>query len=167
MADPSLPPRMLCVAVDSRRLYKVVKYAGYAAAAGVDTVLVASVQLVHPPVPEGVRFLNLGPAEQRLLLNRVLLSRPSRVLLGRLGIKTGRDALWKRWSRGPRYRPLRPWMHWRAFKATARDLDLGTITHVIIGGVEGWPIAWHVSRHNPDVVVDFSPPADLVPVPSD
>jgi hypothetical protein len=147
---------VLCLAVESRRTAQVVAYARQACEAGLPTVLVSSVQLVNPPVPPGATYVNLAPAERRLLLNRLLLSWPVRLLLALLRVRGGREALWARWSKGPRYRRLRPWMHWRSFRRTAKRLDLATFTHVVIGGVESWPIAWHVSRANPDVVVDFS-----------
>lgn len=139
-------PRVLALALEERRRDQVVNYAGRAGRAGVPTVLV-TVEPVRVRVTEALRPVALLQREQRRPVSRLLLSRPVRLV--RKGMR--REEAWTRRTRSRAYSGLRPFFWWRALRR--EGLDLASFTHVVITGSGCWPIAWHVCRANPDVVV--------------
>jgi hypothetical protein len=139
--------RVLALALEEPRRSQVVNYAGRAARAGIPTVLV-TVEPFRVRASEVLRPVALLRREQRRPVSAVLLSRPVRLL--RKGMR--RDEAWSRRTARATYDGLRPFFWWRALRR--ERLDLASFTHVVITGRGCWPIAWHVARANPAVVVD-------------
>jgi len=113
---------------------------------------------------EGVVRIDLAHEEARWGPNALLSFDPRRVL-ARRGSPTQRPApLWRRWSTSRPYGAVRYWVLWRVLSRHLDQVRPADITHVVIVGIESWPITWHITRGRNDVDVGFNLPKSLLGV---
>jgi len=57
---------------------------------------------------------------------------------------------------------VRYWVLWRVARHHLDVLRPDRVSHVLVVGIESWPIAWHLLRGNPDATIGFSVPLELL-----
>lgn len=160
----SRPPRVVGVAVSARRRAQTVRMLARVVRGGGEALLVTADGGPSGVGRDGIERLDLLAGEQHWGVNRALAVDPRRAiarLLGRRG-RRGPSPLWRRWVTSPPYKVVRQWVQWRVARRHLDVLRPGDVTHVLIVGVESWPITWHLLRASPQATVGFDLPAAVV-----
>ncbi len=155
-------PRVVAAAVIPARRAAILRLLGEVVAAGGSALLVTADGRPPPGVPDGVEVLDLAATERRVGVNTVLSRSPTRLarrLAGRPG--HGPALVWKRWSRSGPYRAVRPWLLWRALRRHLDVVDVDRVDHVLLVGLESWPVAWQLCRRNPATTYAWEIPAEV------
>jgi hypothetical protein len=137
---------VLAVCIGPARRRAVVDMLAELTAAGGSALLVTADGAVSPDLPDGVLGLDLVATERTVGVNRVL-ARP--------------DRLWRAWMDSRAYRAVRPWMLWRALRRRLHDVRPEDLDHIVIVGLESWPITWQLCRGRPHLSYGWNVPADV------
>lgn len=158
-------PRVVAVAVTPRRRRQVLRLLGQVAAAGGQALLVTADGARGGAPPAGVQVLDLLRDERRWGPNRLIALDPRRVLARlsrRPATTTGASPAWRRWVGSRPYRLVRYWVLWRVARQHLDVLRPAEVSHVLVVGIESWPIAWHVLRASPAASIGFDLPPAVV-----
>ncbi|HEX3004628.1 MAG TPA: hypothetical protein VHO27_10470 [Angustibacter sp.] len=164
LARTARAPRVVAVAVTARRRKQVERLLARVAAGGGEALLVTADGARSQPELEGVQRLDLLAGERRWGTNRLLAVDPVRVaarLLGRRG-RGGASPLWRRWVASRPYRLVRYWVLWRVARQHLDVLRPDDVTHVLVVGIESWPITWHLLKASPQATVGFELPPPVL-----
>ena len=164
VAEPAGParPRVVAAAVVPRRHGPVIAFLGEVVAGGGSALMVTADGARPSGLAAGVESIDLVATERRLGLHPLIARSPWRVarrLAGRP--KKGPTWAWSAWSRSKPYRAARPWMLWRALRRHLDAVDPEHVDHLILVGIESWPVAWHLTRRNPAITVGWDVPAEV------
>lgn len=156
-------PRVVAVAVTPRRRKQVLNLvAGVVRSGGEALVVTADGGRGDEPAA-GVTRLDLLADERRWGPNRLLSSDPRRVIaaLTHHGAPQGAAPAWRRWVASRPYRVVRYWVLWRVARRHLDVLRPDQVTHVLVVGIESWPIAWHLLRSSPGATIGFDVPSTV------
>jgi hypothetical protein len=158
MRRPLWAGRVVALAVTPRRRWKVVPMMGRVVDAGGEALLITA-DGARSAVADGVERLDLADSERALLPHRILGISPRR-LAARLrgGTTSGPSLVWAAYSGSRPYRAVRPWVLWRLLRRRLDQVRVQDVDHLVIVGVESWPIAWHLMRANPRITMSFDLP---------
>ncbi|GEM_PF-2080152 len=163
-AGPPAPyPRVVALAVTDRRRRKVRHMLEEIVRFGGEALLVTADGYRGEPAPIGVTQLDLLADERRWGPNRLLTVDPRRVvakLIGRPGPQ-GAAPAWRRVVASRPYRVIRYWVLWRVARRHLDVLRPDQVTHVVVVGIESWPMAWQVMRRSPGATLGFNLPPEL------
>lgn len=107
----------------------------------------------------GVRHIDLYHREMRWGVNRLIAVSPKRVIGRVMGKRVGgRSAAWRHWATSRPYKVGRFYVLARVVAPLAGDIRPAEVTHIVIAGVESWPIAWWITRSNPDAEIVWNVP---------
>jgi hypothetical protein len=161
---PATRPRVVAVAVTTRRRRSVLHMLGEVARSGGEALLVTADGGRGDKPATGVTHLDLLADERRWGPNRLLTVDPRRVLaiLTRRPRPPGAAPVWRRWVASRPYRSVRYWVLWRVARHHLDVLRPDQVSHVLIVGIESWPIAWHLLRSSPEATIGFSVPVELL-----
>jgi hypothetical protein len=155
-------PRVVAVAVVTSRRDRAVRALGEVMAAGGSALLITADGSVAPDLPDGVQTLDLAASERAVGLHPLLTRSPvrfARRLTG--GSVSGPTPAWRWWSQARPYRAVRPWVLWRALRRHLDVVAVDRVDHLVIVGIESWPIVWHLCRRNPSITYGWGVPAEV------
>lgn len=157
-------PRIVAVAVTPRRRKSVLHMLDEVVRFGGEALLVTADGGRGDQPDEGVIHLDLLADERRWGPNRLLTVDPRRVVaaLTRRPRARGASPAWRHWVASRPYRAVRYWVLWRVARRHLDVLRPDQISHVLVVGIESWPIAWHLLRSSPAATIGFSVPAELL-----
>jgi len=157
-------PRVVAVAVTPRRRKVVLQLLDGVVRAGGEALLVTADGGRGDKPVAGVIHLDLLGDERRWGPNRLLAVDPRRVAaaLTRRPRPQGAAPGWRRWVASRPYRAVRYWVLWRVVRHHMAVLRPDQVSHVLVVGVESWPIAWHLLRSSPGASIGFSVPPELL-----
>jgi len=152
--------RVVALAVTPRRRKNVLRLLDQVVLSGGEALLVTADGRRGGELPGGVISLDLLADERRWGPNRLLSVDPRRVMavLTRRKRPPGAAPAWRRWVASRPYRAVRYWVLWRVARRHAEVLRPDQISHIIVVGIESWPIAWHLLRSSPAATIGFSGP---------
>lgn len=161
---PATRPRVVAVAVTTRRRKNVLHMLDEVARSGGEALLVTADGGRGDKPATGVTHLDLLADERRWGPNRLLAVDPRRVLamLTRRPRPRGAAPVWRRWVASRPYRSVRYWVLWRVARRHLDVLRPEQVSHVLVVGIESWPIAWHLLRSSPGATIGFSVPVELL-----
>ncbi|EWT07567.1 hypothetical protein N864_06390 [Intrasporangium chromatireducens Q5-1] len=109
----------------------------------------------------GVRHLDLLRREMHWGPNRLIAASPKRLAARLVGKKVGgRSLAWRRWVASKPYKVVRFHILSRVLAPLNGELRPSEVTHIVIAGVESWPIAWHITRFNPEAQIVWDVPGE-------
>lgn len=157
-------PRVVALAVTPRRRKSVLHMLDEVVRSGGDALLVTADGGRGDKPATGVIHLDLLADERRWGPNRLLTADPRRVVaaLTRRPRPKGAAPAWRRWVASRPYRVVRYWVLWRVARRHLDVLRPDQVSHVLIVGIESWPIAWHLLRASPGATIGFSVPSELL-----
>lgn len=156
--DAAAGSRFVGLAVVPKRRMAIEHALGRIAELGGDALLITADGSSRARFP-GVRHIDLMQQEMRHRSNRLIAVSPKRVAGKLVGKKVGgRSLAWRLWSKSKPYKVFRFRLLGELLEKYSADVDPKTITHLLIAGVESWPLAWRISRTNPDVQVGWDVP---------
>jgi len=157
-------PRVVAVAVTSRRRTSVLHMLDAVVQSGGEALLLTADGGRGDQPASGVTHLDLLADEGRWGPNRLLTIDPHRVMakLTRRPRPQGAAPVWRRWVASRPYRSVRYWVLWRVAHRHLDVLRPEQVSHVLIVGIESWPIAWHLLRSSPEATIGFSVPVELL-----
>ena len=164
VGPPATRPRVVALAVTPRRRRKVRHMLEEVARFGGEALLVTADGFRGDPAPIGVTHLDLLADERRWGPNRLLTVDPRRVvakLIRRPGPQ-GAAPAWRRVVASRPYRVVRYWVLWRVARRHLDVLRPEQVSHVVVVGIESWPMAWQVLRRSPDASIGFNLPPELL-----
>jgi hypothetical protein len=152
--------RVVALAVTARRRKNVLRLLDQVVLSGGEALLVTADGRRGEEPPDGVINLDLLADERRWGPNRLLTVDPMRVVavLTRRKRPRGATPAWRRWVASRPYRVVRYWVLWRVARRHVEVLRPDQVSHIIIVGIESWPIAWHLLRSSPGATIGFSGP---------
>lgn len=159
-----LVPRVVAVALVPTRRKMVLYLLDQVVRSGGEALLVTADGGRGEKPAAGVVHLDLLADERRWGPNRLLTIDPRRVAakLTRRPRPSGATPAWRRWVACRPYRIVRFWVLWRVARRHVDVLRPDQISHVVVVGIESWPIAWHLLRSSPGASIGFSVPAELL-----
>ena len=157
-------PRVVAVAVTSRRRRSVLYMLDEVVRSGGEALLLTADGGRGDQPASGVTHLDLLADEGRWGPNRLLTVDPRRVAakLTRRPRAQGAAPAWRHWVASRPYRAVRYWVLWRVARRHIDVLRPDQVSHVLIVGIESWPIAWHLLRSSPEATIGFSVPVELL-----
>ena len=161
-------PRVVAVAVTPRRRKQVLRLLAEVARSGGEALMVTADGGRGYEPAAGVARLDLLADERHWGPNRVLSSDPRRVLAAltrRSSGPGGAAPAWRWWVASRPYRVVRYWVLWRVARRHLAVIRPDDITHVLVVGIESWPIAWHLLRSSPSATLGFDVPASVFAPP--
>lgn len=164
VALPIARPRVVALAVTARRRKSVLLMLEEVVRCGGEALLVTADGGRGDQPATGVIHLDLLADERRWGPNRFLTVDPRRAVAALTGRPRpgGAAPVWRRWVASRPYRVVRYWVLWRVVARHVDVLRPDQISHVLIVGIESWPIAWHLLRTSPLATIGFSVPVELV-----
>jgi hypothetical protein len=152
--------RVVALAVTPRRRRNVLRVLNEVVLSGGEALLVTADGGRGGTVPDGVINLDLLRDERRWGPNRLLAVDPRRVaaVLTRRKRPPGAAPAWRRWVASRPYRVVRYWVLWRVACRHFDVLRPDQVSHIIVVGIESWPIAWHLLRSSPGATIGFEGP---------
>ncbi|GAB2747556.1 hypothetical protein GCM10027039_01470 [Terrabacter koreensis] len=112
----------------------------------------------------GVRQIDLLRREMGWGPNRLIAVSPKRVAGRVVGKKVGgRSWTWRHWVGSRPYKAVRFHVLSRVLAPLESQLRSSEVTHIVLAGVESWPIAWYITRTNPDVQMVWDVPDEWKP----
>lgn len=159
-----LVPRVVAVALVPTRRKMVLYLLDQVVRSGGEALLVTADGGRGEKPAAGVIHLDLLADERRWGPNRLLTIDPRRVAakLTRRPRSSGATAAWRRWVACRPYRIVRFWVLWRVARHHLDVIRPDQISHVVVVGIESWPIAWHLLRSSPGASIGFSVPTELM-----
>lgn len=160
---PATRPRVVALAVTPRRRHHVKNMLEEVVRAGGEALLVTADGFRGDEPAPGVVHLDLLADERRWGPNRLLTLDPRRVAaaLTRRPRPSGAAPAWRRWVASRPYRVVRYWVLWRVARRHLDVLRPDQVSHILVVGIESWPIAWQVLRRSPEASIGFFLPAEL------
>ena len=157
-------PRVVAVAVTPRRRKSVLSMLDQVVRSEGEALLLTADGGRGDQPAVGVVHLDLLADERRWGPNRLLSVDPRRVVaaLTRRPRPRGAAPTWRRWVASRPYRVVRYWVLWRVVRRHLDVLRPDQISHVLVVGIESWPIAWHLLRNSPGATIGFSVPPELL-----
>lgn len=156
--DVASGTRYVGLAVIPKRRRAIEHALGRIAELGGDALLITADGSANARYP-GVRHIDLLHDEMTHGVNRLIAVSPKRVAGKFVGKQVGgRSLAWRGWVKSRPYKVYRFSLLRKLLDAHAAEIEPDTVTHLLIAGVESWPIAWQISRTNPDVVVGWDVP---------
>ena len=161
---PPSHPRVIALAVTPRRRKSVLHMLEEVVRSGGEALLVTADGGRGDKPALGVVHLDLLADERRWGPNRLLTVDPRRVVavITRRPRPRGAAPAWRRWVASRPYRAVRYWVLWRVARRHRDVLRPDQVSHVLVVGIESWPIAWHLLRNNPGATIGFSVPTELL-----
>jgi len=161
---PAPHPRVVAVAVTPRRRKSVLYMLDQVVRSEGEALLVTADGGRGDKPAVGVIHLDLLADERRWGPNRLLSVDPRRVVaaLTRRPRPPGAAPVWRRWVASRPYRVVRYWVLWRVARRHLDVLRPDQVSHVLVVGIESWPIAWHLLRSSPGATIGFSVPSALL-----
>lgn len=157
-------PRIVALAVTPRRRKNVLVMLDEVVRCGGEAVLVTADGGRGDKPAVGVTHIDLLADERRWGPNRLLTADPRRfaAALTRRPRPQGAAPAWRRWVASRPYRAVRYWVLWRVARRRLDVLRPDQVSHVLVVGIESWPIAWHLLRASPEATIGFSVPPELL-----
>ena len=161
---PATRPRVVALAVTPRRRKSVLYMLDQVVHSGGEALLITADGGRGDQPAIGVTHLDLLADERRWGPNRLLSVDPRRVVaaLTRRPRPRGAAPTWRRWVASRPYRIVRYWVLWRVARRHLDVLRPDKVSHVLVVGIESWPIAWHLLRSSPGATIGFSVPPALL-----
>lgn len=185
---PTPEPRLRVVAIgwpDEQRV-ALLNQLGYVYRAGGEPILIVADRAAWEPISRPVRVVELPPDRQLSPIDRAVAIPPWRLALGAYGwwrsgrskSRVGRILVllltflgvirhsrsrpdwWPKWQRTQFYADTRGWAYWEALAPQVLEIHPATLDYILLRDLSAWPVAWHLAKHNPDVKVGASVPAD-------
>jgi len=160
---PALTGRVIAIAVVDRRRSAMENLLTRVAEAGGEAVLLTADGGRPAARNAAIQRVDLVDRERRLPLNRLAGVSPSRLVrrvAGRRG--GGASWAWRRLSGSRPYRVIRPWILWRALRPMLAELAPERTDHVLLVGLESWPIVWNLLRRNETMTYSYDLPIGYV-----
>ena len=160
----STVPRVVAVAVTPRRRKQVLNLVAEVVRSGGEALVVTADGGRGDLPAAGAVHLDLLADERRWGPNRLLSSDPRRIIaaLTRRPSPKGAAPAWRWWVASRPYRVVRYWVLWRVARRHLDVLCPDQVTHVLVVGIESWPIAWHLLRSSPEATIGFDVPASAL-----
>lgn len=157
-------PRVVALAVTPRRRKNVLYMLDEVVRSGGVAVLITADGGRGDKPAAGVIHIDLLADERRWGPNRLLTADPRRIAaaLTRRPRPKGASPVWRRWVASRPYRAVRYWVLWRVARRRPDLLRPDQVSHVLVVGIESWPIAWHLLRASPEASIGFSVPPELL-----
>ena len=160
----STRPRVVALAVTARRRKNVLVMLDEVVRSGGDALLLTADGGRGDKPATGVVHLDLLADERRWGPNRLLAVDPRRVAaaLTRRPRPKGASPAWRHWVASRPYRVVRYWVLWRVARRHLGVLRPDQVSHILVVGIESWPIAWQLLRRSPGASIGFSVPPELL-----
>ncbi len=158
-----LSGRVIAIAVVDRRRNAMVNLLTRVAEAGGEAVLLTADGGKPAVANPAIQRVDLVERERRLPVNRVAGVSPSRLVRRLTGRKGGGASwAWRRLSGSRPYRVIRPWILWRALRPMVAELAPERTDHVMLVGLESWPIVWNMLRRNESMTYSYDLPVGYI-----
>lgn len=156
--DPAAGAYFVGVAVIRKRRQKIEHVLGRVVELGGESLLITADGSARAGEP-GVRHIDLYNREMRWGANRIIAVSPKRMVGKVVGKRVlGRSAAWRHWVTSRPYKVVRFHVLSRVLAPLAGEVRPAEVTHIVIAGVESWPIAWWITRSNPDAEIVWDLP---------